>query len=161
MPRDNEFRQIDNKDKKKLENSRIILILQSHLSTMNTATTEGVQITVSARFRKDLSNVSENQFFFNYHVEMQNHNDFDVQLIHRDWYIFDSLNEPSFVSGEGVIGEQPIIRRDEKFSYTSGCEMFSELGLMKGFYTFKNLANGILFQVHIPMFQLIYPPRLN
>ena len=128
---------------------------------MNTATTEGVQITVTTRFRNDLSNIGENQYFFNYHVEMQNFNEFNVQLIHRDWYIFDSLNEPNFVSGEGVIGEQPVIRPDEKFSYTSGCELFSEIGFMKGFYTFKNLQTGKLFQVYIPIFHLIYPQKLN
>lgn len=128
---------------------------------MSTAITEGVQITVNTNFRYDLSNIGENQYFFNYHIEMQNFNSFNVQLLHRDWYIFDSLNDPHFVSGEGVVGEQPVIRPDEKFSYTSGCELFSEIGFMKGFYTFKNLRTGKLFQVYIPVFQLVYPHRLN
>ncbi|MFN5031795.1 MAG: ApaG domain, partial [Flavobacteriia bacterium] len=99
---------------------------------MNTAITEGVQITVTTQFREDLSQIAGSQFFFNYLVKMQNLNDFNVQLIHRDWYIFDSLNEPNFVSGEGVIGEQPVIQSGEQYSYTSGCELFSELGFMKG-----------------------------
>jgi ApaG protein len=128
---------------------------------MSTAITEGVQITVNTNFRYDLSNIGENQYFFNYHIEMQNFNSFNVQLLHRDWYIFDSLNDPHFVSGEGVVGEQPVIRPDEKFSYTSGCELFSEIGFMKGFYTFKNLRTGKFFQVYIPVFQLVYPHRLN
>jgi ApaG protein len=128
---------------------------------MDTATSEGVQITVRQHFRVDLSNVEENRFFFNYHIQMHNFNGFTIQLLHRDWYIFDSLNEPNFISGEGVVGEQPVLRADEKYSYTSGCELFSELGFMKGFYTFKNLRSGNLFQVHIPMFHLIYPYRMN
>jgi ApaG protein len=146
---------------KKIVSFSINFDLAKRLDTMSTAITEGVQITVSTSFREDLSNQEESQFFFNYYIEMQNHNDFNVQLIHRDWYIFDSLNEPRFVSGEGVVGQQPIMRSDEKFSYTSGCELFSEIGLMKGFYTFKNLENGNLFQVQIPVFSLIFPPRLN
>ena len=128
---------------------------------MNTATTEGVQITVTTRFRNDLSNIGENQYFFNYHVEMQNLNGFNVQLIHRDWYIFDSLNEPNFVSGEGVIGEQPVIRPDEKFSYTSGCELFSEIGFMKGGYPFELLYIATRRSADIPIFHLIYPQKLN
>jgi ApaG protein len=128
---------------------------------MNTAITEGVQITVTTQFREDLSQIAGSQFFFNYLVKMQNLNDFNVQLIHRDWYIFDSLNEPNFVSGEGVIGEQPVIQSGEQYSYTSGCELFSELGFMKGFYTFKNLKTGKLFQVHIPIFNLVYPAKMN
>lgn len=128
---------------------------------MDTAITEGVQITVNTQFRADLSHVTDNQFFFNYRIKMENRNNFDVQLLNRDWYIFDSLNEPNFVSGHGVIGEQPILKPGQKFSYTSGCELFSEIGFMKGFYTFKNLTTGDLFQVYVPIFKLIHPPRLN
>lgn len=128
---------------------------------METAITEGVQITVNTQFRPDLSHVTDNQFFFNYKIKMENHNTFDVQLLNRDWYIFDSLNEPNFVSGHGVIGEQPILKPGQNFTYTSGCELFSEIGFMKGFYTFKNLSTGNLFQVYVPIFKLIHPPRLN
>jgi ApaG protein len=128
---------------------------------METAITEGVQITVETNFRSDLSHVIDNQFFFNYTITMENHNNFTVQLLSRDWYIFDSLNEPNFVSGNGVIGEQPVLKPGQQFTYMSGCELFSEIGFMKGFYTFKNLADGKLFQVYVPIFKLIHPPRLN
>ena len=128
---------------------------------MNTATTEGVQITVTTRFRDDLSNIGEHQYFFNYHVEMQNFNDFNVQLLHRDWYIFDSLNSPDFVSGEGVVGEQPILKPGQIYTYISGCELFSEIGQMKGFYTFRNIDSKTTFQVVIPTFSLMYPHRMN
>jgi ApaG protein len=128
---------------------------------METAITEGIKITVNTQFRSDLSHVKDNQYFFNYRIEMENHNNFNVQLLNRDWYIFDSLNEPNFVSGNGVVGEQPILKPGQQFSYTSGCELFSEVGFMKGFYTFKNLSEGKLFQVYVPTFKLIYPPKLN
>jgi ApaG protein len=128
---------------------------------MNTAITEGVQITVNTQFRPDLSHVADSQFFFNYRITIENQNDFNVQLLNRDWYIFDSLNDPDFVSGNGVVGEQPILKPGQQFTYTSGCELFSELGFMKGFYTFKNLRDGQLFQVFVPTFKLIYPPKLN
>ncbi len=128
---------------------------------MNTATTEGVKITVNTQFRPDLSQIAESQFFFNYRITIENNNEFDVQLLNRDWYIFDSLNEPNFVSGHGVVGEQPVLKPGQTFTYTSGCELFSEMGFMKGFYTFKNLKNGQLFQVFVPTFKLIYPPKLN
>lgn len=128
---------------------------------MSTAITEGVQITVNTQFRPDLSHVADSQFFFNYRITIENQNDFNVQLLNRDWYIFDSLNDPDFVSGNGVVGEQPILKPGQQFTYTSGCELFSELGFMKGFYTFKNLRDGQLFQVFVPTFKLIYPPKLN
>lgn len=128
---------------------------------MNTAITEGVRITVSTQFRPDLSDLLHDRFFFNYRIDIENNNSFEIQLTHRDWYIFDSLEEASFVSGAGVVGEQPTLHPGQKYTYTSGCELFSEIGSMKGFYTFKNLRNGQEFQVHIPQFYLIYPGKLN
>lgn len=92
---------------------------------------------------------------------MENKNSFPVQLISRDWYIFDSLNEVRIVSGLGVIGEQPILKPGEKFTYTSGCDLISEIGQMKGFYTFKNLGDGETLQVYVPDFKLEYPGKLN
>ncbi len=128
---------------------------------MHTAITEGIQIIVDTQFRPDLSNIEFGSFFYNYHVTVENQNSFSVQLMHRDWYIFDSLDESNLVSGPGVIGEQPILRPSEKFMYTSGCELTSEAGFMKGFYTFKNLDSDVQFQVNIPVFNLIFPPKLN
>lgn len=128
---------------------------------MSTLITSGIQISVRTIFRSDLSNLFEQNFFFNYLIEMENQNEFDVQLLTREWYIFDSLSEARYVSGEGVVGEQPILKPGERFNYTSGCELFSDMGMMKGFYTFKNLKSGELFQVIVPTFLLEYPNKLN
>jgi ApaG protein len=128
---------------------------------MNTITTEGIKICVTTQFRADLSSVADNRFFYNYRIEMENNNENTVQLMHRDWYIFDSLHEPNFVSGKGVIGEQPILRPGQTYSYTSGCELRSEIGRMKGFYTFLNKSTGDLFQVFIPTFDLFHIGKLN
>lgn len=128
---------------------------------METATTEGIEVIVTANFRPDLSHCERGSFFHNYHIELENHNRFPVQLIHRDWYIFDSLEDANYVSGAGVIGEQPILKPGERFTYTSGCELTSELGFMSGFYTFLNLESGKTFKVNVPQFHLVYPPKLN
>lgn len=128
---------------------------------MNTLITSGVEISVKPQYRKDLSEIVDSQYFFNYRIEIKNKNSFDVQLISRDWYIFDSLGEPRFVNGLGVIGEQPVLKPDESFYYVSGCDLRSEIGLMKGFYTFKNLIDGELFEVFVPTFKLEYPAKLN
>ncbi|NBP75046.1 MAG: ApaG domain, partial [Crocinitomicaceae bacterium] len=44
----------------------------------------------------------------------------------------------SVVSGSGVIGEQPILGKNESFEYISGCELWNPYGRMSGFYTFLN-----------------------
>jgi ApaG protein len=128
---------------------------------MDAAITEGVKITVLSQFRPDISNIANQNFFFNYRVQIENNNQMAIQLLTRDWYVFDSLNDPNYISGEGVVGEQPIIQPSESFTYISGCELHSEIGYMRGFYTFLNLETQKRFRVYIPLFKLIYPPRLN
>ena len=128
---------------------------------MSTLTTSGVQITVSTQFRQDFSSISKSMLFFNYRIDILNSNEFDIQLLTREWYIFDSLNEANIISGEGVIGQQPTISPSETYTYTSGCELHSEIGMMKGFYTFKNLETSKIFQVFVPTFKLEFPGKLN
>lgn len=121
----------------------------------------GVKISVTPVFRSDLSHPFELSYFFNYTVHLTNQNNFSIQLISRDWYIFDSLGEAKYVNGVGVIGKQPILNPGETFVYTSGCDLLSELGFMKGFYTFKNLEDSSYFESTIPTFKLEFPARLN
>jgi ApaG protein len=128
---------------------------------MHTAVTEGVLIRVQPKFMPEYSSVENMKFFFKYHVEIENLNSFPVQLISRDWYIFDSLDLPKIVSGEGVVGEQPILKPRESYAYNSACELSSEIGYMTGHYTFKNLETNSLFPVLIPRFELYYPVILN
>lgn len=142
--------------------SKFLSLFEFEAPTMNnTLISEGVRISVTTQFRPDLSDILHNTLFFNYRIQIENLNSHNVQLLKRDWFIFDSLEEHSYVSGEGVVGEQPILTSGENYSYVSGCELRSEIGYMKGFYTFKNLTNGSLFQVRIPKFDLIYPGKLN
>ena len=68
---------------------------------------------------------------------------------------------PKQISGEGVVGELPILSKNEAYDYISGCELRSDIGLMKGFYTFRNLQTGDNFRVVIPPFSLVFPARLN
>ncbi len=128
---------------------------------MNTLITSGVKVTVTTQFRQDFSSLSKGIFFFNYRVDIFNKNEYEIQLKTRIWYIFDSLNEASLVHGNGVIGMNPIIKPGEKYSYTSACDLRSEIGFMKGHYTFENKSNNVLFSVEIPKFNLEFPGKLN
>jgi len=128
---------------------------------MDTTIQEGIKINVKVLFRADLSDFIKNTFFFNYLINISNTTSDAVQLISRHWEIFDSLNDTSVVQGMGVIGEQPIIIPGKSFDYTSGCELYSDIGSMKGMYQFISLKTGEFFNVNIPEFHLIFPSRLN
>ncbi len=128
---------------------------------MTTAVTYGVKISVESIFRKDLSNAENGIYFFNYRVEIENTNDFDIQLMSRYWYIFDSLNTPREVEGDGVVGEQPILKPGQKHVYVSGCDIHSEIGYMRGFFTFIEMNSLEEFRANIPKFELFATSKLN
>lgn len=128
---------------------------------MSTAVTYGVKISVESIFRKDLSNAENGIYFFNYRVEIENTNDFDIQLMSRYWYIFDSLNAAREVEGDGVVGEQPILKPGQKHVYVSGCDIHSEIGYMHGFFTFIEMNSLEEFRANIPKFELFATSKLN
>jgi ApaG protein len=128
---------------------------------MITGLTCGVKISVESLYRKDLSNVENNLFFFNYRIVIENTNPFEVQLKSRYWYIFDSLNPAKEIAGEGVVGEQPILQSGEKHVYVSGCDLHSEIGYMRGYYVFERRDTNEQFKVAVPKFTLIAQLKLN
>jgi ApaG protein len=132
---------------------------------MGTAISQGVKISVTTIFRKDLSDAEGGEFFFNYIIEIENQNNFDIQLISRHWEIYDSMRPIRIVDGDGVVGEQPILAPGEVYNYSSGCDLASDIGHMSGYYNFIQLDEAgrskQSFQVNIPKFKLEFPPRLN
>lgn len=98
---------------------------------------------------------------FAYHISIENLSDYTVQLISRYWKIFDAKGDYREVSGEGVVGEQPIIEPGKVHQYTSGCNLNSEFGFMEGHYNMIRSLDNSSFQVEIPRFNLIADYALN
>jgi len=67
----------------------------------------------------------------------------------------------STVTGEGVVGEKPILMPGEAFTYVSGCELINSMGKMYGKFFFKDLTSKKIFYADIPSFNLIFPSLLN
>lgn len=122
---------------------------------------EGVKVSVETYYQPEYSNPVGHEFMFAYRIIIQNENNFAVQLLSRHWYIFDSEGSRREVTGEGVVGVQPIIKPGETYQYISGCNLRSEMGRMFGFYTLRNVSNHKEFQVGIPVFYMVAPMKLN
>lgn len=122
---------------------------------------EGIKINVETFYLPNQSKPLENEFVFAYRITVENFNTFSVQLIKRQWYIFDSNGEYKDVEGEGVVGVQPIIKPNNQFQYVSGCNLKSEIGKMQGVYELINLNTLQPFFVNIPTFELIAPLKYN
>ena len=128
---------------------------------MSNAIGLGIEIKVKTWFRDDLSTDTSTSFIHNYQICIINKMQSPVQLISREWNVRHLIHGGSHVSGEGVIGKQPILLPNESFEYISGCELISSIGSMKGKFHFKNLDSNTLFEAEIPQFFMFYPPLLN
>ncbi len=128
---------------------------------MITAITQGIKISVETIYQDEYSNPSSDQYMFAYRIEIENLSDYTIQLLRRQWFIFDSAGTQKEVEGEGVIGVQPILEAGESHSYVSGCQITTDIGSMRGNYSMVRLADDTHFMVDIPEFQLIVPYRLN
>lgn len=121
----------------------------------------GVEVSVETYYQQDYSNPLNHEFMFAYRVTIENHNSFDVKLLSRHWNIFDSNGEYREVSGDGVVGVQPVIKSGEQYQYVSGCNLRTEMGKMSGGYILENLQNKKKLDVIIPVFELIAPAKYN
>lgn len=126
----------------------------------NYLVSHAVRVEVQSNYIAQQSIEAEQQFVFSYTITISNQSNETVQLIDRYWLITDANGESNTVSGEGVIGQQPHIKPNESFTYTSGCVLKSPLGNMQGHYQMQQ-RDGELIQVDIPLFRLAKPNILN
>lgn len=120
------------------------------------ATTEGVVVRVVSNFLEDQSVPAQNRWFWSYHIRIENHRDDPVQLLTRHWKITDGHGSVNHVDGDGVVGEQPLLKPGGSHDYVSGCPLSTPSGIMEGHYRFIR-ADGSTFLVEIPRFKLVAP----
>jgi ApaG protein len=120
------------------------------------------EITVAARtaFIPDQSDLDSGRYVFAYTITITNTGTLPAQLVSRHWIITDSNNQVQEVRGEGVVGEQPFLRPNESFQYTSGTAIATPVGTMRG--TYQMVAeDGKQFDAAIPEFTLSMPRVLH
>ena len=117
--------------------------------------TKGIKISVKTKSKGTSLRNNKLYFVFAYFITIENNSSETVQLSERYWKIYDSLNKKEIVTGEGVVGQSPILEPNSNYSYSSGCFLESNIGAMKGYYTMINTNTLELFKVHIPTFQLV------
>src|SRR5437868_5363260 len=123
--------------------------------------TKGVKVTVRTQFQSGISHPATNHFLFTYKIMIENGSEYTVQLLRREWDIFDSNGEHRTVAGDGVVGQQPVIAPHETYIYESACNLNTDMGKMKGIYQMMRIVDRETFFVEIPEFKLIAPQRLN
>jgi ApaG protein len=102
------------------------------------------------------SSPAEGRWVFGYRVRIENRGAETVRLLGRHWRITDSHGRLIEVEGEGVVGEQPLLRPGEAFEYTSGTPLAAASGIMLGSYRMVT-RRGEAFEAEIPAFSLDAP----
>lgn len=120
------------------------------------------EISVATRvaFLPDQSDEERGRYVFAYTISITNTGTVTARLLSRHWIITDANGEVQEVKGDGVIGEQPLLKPKESFEYTSGTAIATPVGTMRGSY--QMLAeDGVRFDAPIPEFTLSMPRILH
>jgi ApaG protein len=120
---------------------------------MYRAVTHDIEITAEPEFLADESDAKNKRWFWAYTISITNHGRESIQLISRYWQITDGYGRLHEVRGTGVVGEQPVIKPDETYRYTSGCPLDTPQGIMVGQYQMQR-PSGEMITVAIPPFSL-------
>jgi ApaG protein len=120
------------------------------------AVTKQIRVRVETEYAPSRSNPKQNHWFFLYTVRLTNEGRNTVQLISRHWIITDAMGQVEEVRGPGVVGKQPVLEPGESFEYTSGCDLRTPFGSMRGTYQMVNDKKED-FEIEIPMFTLTEP----
>jgi len=120
-------------------------------------TTRDILVRAAPVYLADQSEPDEDHFVWAYRITIENRGRSTVQLISRTWRITDAQGRTKLIEGEGVVGEQPVLKPGEAFEYTSGTPLDTPSGFMAGNYHMVDRGSGAAFDVTIPAFSLDSP----
>jgi ApaG protein len=119
-----------------------------------------IRVEAVPQFLAEESDPAADRYVFAYTITVENTGEVPAQLISRHWIITDAEARVQEVRGQGVVGEQPVLRPGERFQYTSGCALTTPVGSMRGSYRMR-AADGTEFDAPIPEFALAGPRTLH
>ena len=128
------------------------------LKTAYRSVTRQIEVKAAPRFLADRSSPENGYYFWAYTITLTNLGRETVQLKTRHWRITDAFGRLQEVRGNGVIGEEPVLKPGENFEYTSGVPLPTSSGFMVGTYGMVTEA-GEPFDIDIPAFSLDLPQR--
>ncbi len=118
------------------------------------AVTKEIRVTVTSQFSH--AEPGRQRWYFTYTVRIANEGTKTVTLISRHWIITDGSNKVKEVKGPGVVGQQPTLAPGQAHEYTSGCQLSTPFGSMRGTYLMET-RDGAEFNAEIAEFALTEP----
>ncbi|MDP2825006.1 MAG: Co2+/Mg2+ efflux protein ApaG [Sulfuritalea sp.] len=119
-----------------------------------------IAVAVTTHYITEQSDPAIDRHVFAYTVTISNTGNMPAQLISRHWIITDAADHVQEVRGLGVVGRQPLLAPGQRFEYTSGCQLATPVGTMKGSYQ-MTAEDGVQFEAPIAEFVLSVPRVLH
>ena len=119
-----------------------------------------IEVKPVSHFMLDQSSPDDDRYVFVYTITITNIGQLPAQLISRHWIITDANNEVQEIRGLGVVGQQPLLKPGETFEYTSGCQLDTAVGTMRGSFQIT-AEDGTQFEASIAEFTLAMPRTLH
>jgi len=124
------------------------------LSDVHKETTENIRVTVIPFYMGFRENQQNNVYWWRYCIRLENLGDATVQLRERNWRIFSLSGTLETVRGRGVVGQEPVLSRDQPaFQYSSHVSLQAPSGHMWGTFRMER-EDGYAFDCRIPPFSL-------
>lgn len=119
-----------------------------------------IRVEVKTHYLREHSNPEKQRYAFGYEVTITNQSYQSARLLSRHWIITDANGKEQEITGQGVVGEQPLIHSGRSYSYRSGTILPTPVGSMQG--TYKMIGDdGVYFDAQIPPFRLAMPELVN
>jgi ApaG protein len=119
-----------------------------------------ITITAKTAHVPGQSDEAASRYVFAYTITIVNSGSVAARLVSRHWIITDAENRIQEVRGLGVIGEQPMLRPQQSYEYTSAAAIQTPVGTMRGSYQMV-AEDGMTFDAPIPEFTLSAPRVLH
>jgi ApaG protein len=119
-----------------------------------------ISVEVQTAYLEEQSEPREGRYVFSYTITIRNEGQVPAKLLTRHWVITDANGRVQEVRGDGVVGEQPHLKRGQGFRYSSGAVLETPVGAMQGSYQMVT-DDGARFDADIPAFRLAMPGMLH
>jgi ApaG protein len=123
-------------------------------------TEQRIRVNVETNYVPDQSDPGGQRYVFVYTITILNEGQEPARLRRRHWIITDANGKVQEVRGDGVVGEQPLLKPGQGFRYSSGAILETPVGTMQGSYQMET-DQGASFDAPIAPFRLAMPGILH